>query len=193
MALKFGGSISYIKPSVSGENVSLSVEGNFSITKGTLDYFATPDWQTVWRIYDRYGQLLFDDARHHAIMVFAAADTANDNFKANFKGSGDVFTIQVYGRIGGETKFIDQKSVNVSSSQVVSTPASVPQPEPEEQEPVTIGDATVPTPGEDTTSWLDTVQDSSLMGWGWLKPIAAGAGVIVVALIAYLLISGRRR
>ena len=144
MAIEFSGSISYLKPSLVGNTISLSVEGNFALTKGFTDYFATSDWQTVWRIYDEYGRLLFEDARHHSIMLFSQADSATDRFIAEFGKSGNVYTVQVYGRISGETGFIDQKSFNIYSGQPVPTPSSVPQPV--IPKPVPLPTPVVPTP-----------------------------------------------
>ena len=128
MAIKFSGSISYLKPSLVGNTISLSVEGNFALTKGLLDYFATPFWETIWRVYNKQGQLLFEDSRHHAVAPFGQADIATDSFIARFSASGDVYTVQVYGQIMGETGFLDQQSLNIYTNQLVPVPPSVPQP-----------------------------------------------------------------
>ena len=179
MAIQFSGSISYLKPSLVGNAISLSVEGNFALTKELTDYFATPDWQTVWRIYDKYGQLLFEDARHHSIMPFSLADTAFDSFTAKLDKSGDVYTVQVYGRISGETGFIDQKSFNIYSGQLTPTPSPVPHPV--MPEPVPLPTPVMPTPV--------TPEPSPIPG---LPAIAGiGTGVILVVLVA-LFFLGRR-
>ena len=179
MAIQFSGSISYLKLSLVGDAISLSVEGNFALTKGLMDYFATPDWQTVWRVYNEYGQLLFEDARHHSIMLFSSADTATDSFTAEFNKGGDVYTVQVYGRISGETGFMDQKSFNIYTNQPVPTPSPVPQPI--IPTPVPLPTPVIPTPTRPKPSPFPSI------------PTITGisTGVIILAVLA-LFFLGRR-
>ena len=181
MAINFSGSVSYLRPSLVGNTVNLTVEGNFAITKGLLDYPTTPDWQTVWRVYNEYGQRLFEDARHHSIMPFSQADTATDGFTAEFIKSGSVYTVQVYGQIVGITDFIDQKSFNIYTSQPAPVPPAVPQPIIPELVPLPTPVMPVPVPEPPTIPTIPGV------------PAIAGisAGVIILVVLALFLL-GRR-
>ena len=179
MAIEFSGSISYLKPKLVGDTFSLSVEGNFAITKGLLDYFATPDWQTVWRVYNEDGQLLLEDARHHSIVPFSQADSATDSFTAEFDKSGSVYTVQVYGRIIGETGFIDQKSFNIYTNQPVPTPSPVPQP-------------VIPKPVPLPTPVAPTPTAPELSPFLSLPTIAGISGGIILLVVVALFLWGRR-
>jgi len=180
MAIEFSGSISYLKPKLVGDTFSLSVEGNFAITKGLLDYFATPDWQTVWRVYSENGQLLFEDARHHSIVPFSQADSATDRFTVKFDKSGSVYTVQVYGRIGGETGFIDQQSLNIYTSQLVPVPPSVPQPV--IPQPVSLPTPVMPTPTAPTPNFPSLPTIAGISG-----------GVILIGALALFLLRRQQR
>jgi len=177
VAIKFSGSISYLKPSLVGNTISLSVEGNFALTKGLLDYFATPFWETIWRVYNKQGQLLFEDSRHHAVAPFGQADIATDSFIARFSASGDVYTVQVYGQIMGETGFLDQQSLNIYTSQLVPVPPSVPQPV--IPQPVPLPTPVMPTPTAPTPKFPSL-------------PTIAGISGGVILLVALALVLLRR-
>lgn len=128
--IKFAGSITYIivTPTDDGRKVSFDVQALATITKGLLDYSATPDWQTVWRLYDETGRLIWEDARHHSIMPFSQADSASDSFNFEVDKSGSIYTFQLYGRIAGETQFIAQQAIEISTNTVVPPPTPVPLP-----------------------------------------------------------------
>ena len=126
--MKFSGSITYILATDEGNRVKFEVQAMSALTKGTLEYPATPDWQTVWRLYNDRGNLIWEDARHHSIMPFSQADSAVDDFNFEVAKDGTVYTFQLFGRISGQTQFITQQSVNILTNSIVATPTPVPLP-----------------------------------------------------------------
>ena len=181
----FSGKITYILPKAENGTVSFQLEGMANISKSMLEYPTTPDWQTVWRIYDQYGSLLFEDARHHSIMPFSQADSAQDSFTARVDKSGQIYTIQLYGRLMGEMVFIDQQSVSLAG-QVAPTPTPVPQPPPEPAPaPLPPTPVPLPKPPEDGGFVFPDIPDL-------LPGIGIGAGTIIVIGLALFLLLGRR-
>lgn len=131
MAINFTGKITYVQVTDDVDKLMFDLQGDANISKGLTDYFATPDWQTVWRIYDNYGSKVFEDARHHSMMPFSTGDNAHDDFTARVNRSGNgVYTIQLFGKISGDMAFIEQESINVGSNEIVTTPPMVPTPQP---------------------------------------------------------------
>ena len=169
--IKFSGSITYILPTDEGNRIRFEVQGMSALTKGLFDYIATPDWQTVWRLYDDKGQKLWEDARHHSIMPGSQADSAIDDFGFEVDKSGSIYTFQLFGRISGETQFITQQAVDISTNSIVPTPAPVPVPP--TPTPVPLPPSPVPLP---------EVPDPE--PWDWEIPFPAVAGISAGVLIA---------
>ena len=177
----FTGAITYIRPVVKDDSVVFELEGTINIAKGLLEYPATPDWQSVWRIYNQFGKLLFEDARHHSIMPFSQADSATDSFTAKVEKTGRVYTVQLWGRLAGETSLVDQKSVDIVTNIPAITPTPVPQPSPEPV-PTPFPTPVVPTPKPPTPP-LPTPFVPKLVGMG---------GLILVLLLLFIFARGRK-
>ena len=166
--MKFTGSITYILPTDEGNKIRFDVQAQSALTKGNFEYPATPDWQTVWRLYNESGQLIWEDARHHSIMPFSSADSAVDDFSFEVAKGGSVYTFQLFGRISGEMQFMTQQAANIMTNNVVPAPAPVPIPQP-----------TTPTP-------------ESPPGEVSIPAIAGiSAGVVLVGVVVLLLMMRR--
>ena len=177
----FTGAITYIRPVVKDDIVVFELEGTINIATGFLEYCVIPDWQSVWRIYNQYGKLLFEDSRHHSMMPFAQADSATDSFTAEVEKTGRVYTIQLWGRLAGETSLVDQKSVDIVTNIPAPTPTPVPQPPPEPM-PTPFPTPVVPTPKPPTPPLP--------------KPVAPGlvgmGGLVFVLLLLFIFARGRK-
>ena len=178
--LEFTGKITYLVVAEEAGKVRFIMEGTANISKGLLDYFATPMWETVWRIYNQYGSKVYEDSRSHSIAPFAQADSGSDKFDIAINKSGQVYTIQLYGKFAGEMRFIDQKAVDISSNTVVDIPAPVPQP-PAATEPVPIPPTTLPLPKVPGDGGIKIPTLPSLAG------ISTGA-IIALALVVFLVL-----
>ena len=177
----FTGRITYIRPAVKDDTVVFELEGMINIAKGVLEYPATPDWQSIWRIYSQYGRLLFEDQRHHSIMPFSGVDSARDSFQAKIEKKGRIYTIQLWGRLVGETGLVDQKSVDIVANIPAPTPPLVPQPPPPPV-PTPFPTPVVPTPAPPKLPLPKPVV-SELFGMG---------GLILVLLLLFIFAGGRK-
>jgi len=175
--VQFSGKITYILVTPQTGRVRFDLEGMANISKGLFEYPATPDWQTVWRIYDSSGRIVFEDARHHSMMPFSQTDSAIDRFSAEIDQADTVYTIQLFGRISGETGFIEQQSVTIAG-EPVATPSPVPTPPKPMPVPLPPTPAPLPTPPGDGGDG----------GFKWPE-FGMGAGaIVVIALIALVLL-----
>jgi len=180
--IKFTGSITYILPTDGGNKVRFEVQGMSALTKGTFDYFATPDWQTVWRLYNDKGLKLWEDSRHHSIMPGSQADSAIDDFGFEVDKSGSIYTFQLFGRISGETQFIAQQAVDISTNTVVPTPAPVPTPP--APAPIVLPPTEVPLPEvPEPEPWDLNIPFPAVAG--------ISAGVLIAGIIVLLLVLRR--
>lgn len=66
-----------------GEIIQFRVKGIATINRGALDYFATPLWSTIWKVFNSRNVVVGYDDRKHSIATWTSQDSGSDDFTIN--------------------------------------------------------------------------------------------------------------
>jgi len=166
MTVKCKGAITYIDTSLSGDKVTLHVQGITKVSKSAFDWIGVIAWTTAWRFYDPYGGLMYDDSRQHSISPFASYDEAIDDFSVTL-AKQSYYNVQLWGPSSG---VLDTKKVILGQPPVVTPPPVVPSPDPD---PIPVPPEPAPVPIPKPTPTPTPNGDSKLPDWAIPVSIAA--------------------
>jgi hypothetical protein len=182
VAVKFEGTINAYESSRVDDKVLIRLQGTTWVTKGVFDWIGVVIWETSWRIYNRYGRLLWNDNRRHSIMPFTTTvDKGVDDIEAEIDYEPAGYIVQLIA--GG--KVLDEVTIIPEQRPVITPPPEPPEPEPEPPEPW----PPIPTPEpppEPIPEPTPTPTPTPTPDWTW----ALIGGIILLVLAAP---SSRRR
>lgn len=167
---EYSGGITYAEAEDKDNKVTIILQGTTYLSRGLLEYFATPTWMTTWRIYDNYSKLLWQGNRYHSIMPFNTSDSATDSVEVTLDKQA-IYNVQLLAKLSSDPqKLVDEKRVDIAQPPVVTPPPVPPSPS---TPPVTpsLPDEPVVTPPGGITPTMPT--------WGWIA--VAGVALLVLA------------